>query len=216
MFRHCGIFMAVFMVSLAAFGQDNRLDVTLGINGAFNHSVTGNNTTLTPTNSGGFLFTPRYRFSGHSSVEFTYTRTSNSQIYVSGPLTYRIHSNVSEYSGAYVFSFMQSERVEPFVLAGAAAINFNPTFTGDTINGVPASIPASRQIKPAFLYGAGFDYKLFSLLPLVRRSPLTAHLGLRLQYRGLLYKAPDFRVQNLFTGGRGHMAEPSAGIVFKF
>jgi hypothetical protein len=38
-----------------------------------------------------------------------------------------------------------------------------------------------------------------------------------LQYRGLLYKAPDFRVPSLlFTGAKGHMAEPSAGIVLKF
>jgi hypothetical protein len=31
-----------------------------------------------------------------------------------------------------------------------------------------------------------------------------------------VYKAPDFKVQNLFTGARGHMAEPSVGIVVKF
>jgi hypothetical protein len=41
-------------------------------------------------------------------------------------------------------------------------------------------------------------------------------VALRLQYRGLIYKAPDFNVQNLFTGAKGHMAEPSVGIVVKF
>ncbi len=45
---------------------------------------------------------------------------------------------------------------------------------------------------------------------------MTNHLALRLQYRGLVYKAPSFNVQNLFTGARGHMAEPSVGIVVKF
>jgi hypothetical protein len=42
-------------------------------------------------------------------------------------------------------------------------------------------------------------------------------LALRLQYRGLLYKVPDFHVPSLFfTGAKGHMAEPSVGIVVKF
>ena len=78
------------------------------------------------------------------------------------------------------------------------------------------NIPASQQTKPTFLYGGGLDYQVFSLVPLIRRSTLTHHLALRLQYRGLLYKAPDFKVQNLFTGAREHMAEPTIGVVVKF
>ena len=78
------------------------------------------------------------------------------------------------------------------------------------------NLPASQQTKPAFLYGGGFDWRIFSSVPLIRRSVVTNYLALRLQYRGLVYKAPDFKVQNLFTGARGHMAEPSIGIVVKF
>ena len=77
-------------------------------------------------------------------------------------------------------------------------------------------LPSSQQTKPAFLYGGGFDYRIFSILPVIRKSTLSKHLALRLEYRGLVYKAPDFNVQNLFTGARGHLAEPSAGIVVKF
>ena len=58
---------------------------------------------------------------------------------------------------------------------------------------------------------------LSGLVPGYREDPsVVFHLALRLQYRGLLYKAPDFKVQNLFTGDQGHLAEPSAGIVIKF
>src|ERR1700737_1203586 len=217
MFRKSGIVVAAFLLfTTIGSCQDNRLDVSLGGAGVFSKKSSGNGTTLTPTNSGAVLITGRYRFSPRSSVELNYSHTANSQIYFAAQLTYRIHNTIGEYSGAYVLSFLESERAEPFVLVGAAAVAFYPRYTGDTINGVETSIPASRQTHPAFLYGGGVDYHIFSALPLVRRSPLTAHLALRLQYRGLLYKAPDFKVQNLFTGDQGHLAEPSAGIVIKF
>jgi hypothetical protein len=93
---------------------------------------------------------------------------------------------------------------------------FYPGYGLNTVNDLLTNIPASQQTKPAFLYGGGLDYRVFSRIPLIRRSSLTNHLALRLQYRGLLYKAPDFKVQNLFTGARGHTAEPTIGLVVKF
>jgi hypothetical protein len=215
MLRSSGI-VAFFLFATLAWGQDNRIDLSLGAAAVFTRQSSGNGTNLRANNSGAVLVTARYRFSERSSLQLNYARTANSQIYLAGPLTYRIHNTISEYSGAYVFSFRQSQRVEPFVFAGAGAVTFYPGYNGDSINGVDASIPASRQTKPALLYGGGLDYRLFASLPLVRRSPLSQHLALRLQYRGLLYKAPDFKVQNLFTGDRGHMAEPSLGIVVQF
>jgi hypothetical protein len=217
MFRKSSIAVAAFFfLTTFALCQDNRFDVSLGAAAVFNRTSTGNGTTLSPTNSGAVLVTARYRFSERSSVELNYAHTANSQIYFAAPLTYRISNTISEYSAAYVFSFLQSERAEPFVFGGAGAVRFYPSYNGDTINGVLTNIPASRQTKPAFLYGGGIDYRIFSAVPFVRRSSLTGHLALRLQFRGLVYKAPDFKVQNLFTGDRGHMMEPSAGIVVKF
>ena len=217
MLRTTGIVLAVFfLLTSVGLGQDNRYDVSLGGAAVLSKQSTGNGTVLTPTNSAAVLITGRYRFSDHSSVEINYAHTPNSQIYLSGPLTYRLQDTISEYSGAYVFSFLQSPKMEPFVFAGAAALTFYPTYGSDTINGVQTSLPSSQQTKPAFLYGGGVDYRIFSSIPLVRRSTLTKYLALRLQYRGLVYKAPDFKVQNLFTGARGHMAEPSVGIVVKF
>ena len=102
-----------------------------------------------------------------------------------------------------MFSFHEKEKLEPFIFGGAAALVFNPNTT--TLNDVSATIPAVRQTKPAFIYGGGADYR-------VRGQ----WLAVRLQYRGLVYKAPDFGVQNLFTGAYGHLAEPSVGVVVKF
>jgi hypothetical protein len=217
MLRRSGIAMAaLFLLASVAWAQDNTYEISLGGSAVFSKQSTGNNTLLTPTNSGAILVTGRYRFTEHSSIEINYSHTSNSQIYFSAPLTYRIQGSIAEYSGAYVFSFHQTPKVEPFVFAGAGALVFYPGYNFNTINGVQTFLPASQQTLPAFLYGGGFDYRIFSSLPFVRRSSLTKYLAIRLQYRGLVYKAPAFNVQNLFTGARGHMAEPSVGIVVKF
>ncbi len=217
MLRRSGIALAAFfLLASMAWAQDNTYEISLGGSAVFSKQSTGNGTVLTPTNSGAILITGRYRFSEHSSVEINYSHTANSQIYFSSPLTYRIQGTIAEYSGAYVFSFHQSAKTEPFVFAGAGALVFYPGYNFNTINGVQAFLPASQQTQPAFLYGGGLDYRIFSSLPLIHRVPLSKYLALRLQYRGLVYKAPAFNVQNLFTGARGHMAEPSVGIVVKF
>ncbi len=204
------------LLTTIALGQDNRFDVSLGAAAVLSKQSTGNGTVLTPTNSVAVLITARYRFNARSSIELNYAHTADSQIYFASPLTYRIHNTIGEYSGAYVFSFLQTESLEPFVFAGASALIFYPSYSANSINGLQTYLPASQQTKPAFLYGGGFDYRIFSSLPVIRRSTLSKHLALRLQYRGLVYKAPDFNVQNLFTGDRGHLAEPSAGLVVKF
>src|SRR5258708_5087361 len=45
---------------------------------------------------------------------------------------------------------------------------------------------------------------------------LTHHLSLRAEYRGFVYKNPDFGLAALHTDSWTHTAQPSAGIVFRF
>lgn len=203
MFRKAGIITAAFFVLVPlGLAQDNHYDVGLSVGGVLARQSTGNGTVLTPTNSGVFMATARLRFTAHSSVELNFARTKDSQNYLASPFQYRIQGPVTEFSGAYVFSFLQTKKLEPFLFGGAAALVFSPNTT--LIDGVAASLPAARQTKPALLYGGGADYIFY-------RS-----FAVRLQYRGLAYKAPSFNVANLFTGAYGHLAEPSVGIVFKF
>jgi outer membrane immunogenic protein len=203
MFRQAVMITAAFFL-LAPLGlaQDNRYDAGLSVGGALTKQSSGNGTVQTATNSGVFLGTARVRFTEHSSVEVNFARTKDSQNYISSPFQYRIQGSVTEFSGAYVFSFFQTKRLEPFLFGGAAVLVFSPKTT--LIDGVAASLPASSQNRPAALYGGGADYIFY-------RS-----FAVRLQYRGLVYKAPSFNVANLFTGAYGHLAEPSVGIVFKF
>ena len=57
--------------------------------------------------------------------------------------------------------------------------------------------------KPVFVYGAGVDWRLIP------------HIGLRLQYRGNLYKAPDLTTLFTSTGVFTHTAEPMIGVYFR-
>jgi hypothetical protein len=215
MLSRAGIVVAVlsFFTSVG-LGQENRYDVSLGGAGVFSKQSTGNGTTQTPTQAGAFLATGRVRFTPRSSVELNYARVKNSQNYASGVNDYRIQGLISEFTGAYVVSFHQTDKLEPFAFGGGGVLVFNPETT--QINTVPTALGAMRQTKPAFLYGAGVDCKVFSILPIISQLPHASNVALRLQYRGLVYQAPDFRVANLFTGARGHMAEPSIGLVVKF
>ena len=197
----------VIIFALVSFTQAQdvgHFDVSLGFGGVFSKSSSAadRGVTLKPTNSAAILATFRFRFNRMHSLEANFAHTMNSQVFLLAPNNFRVQAGITEFSGAYVFSPFQTARVEPFLFGGAGALRFNPGNT--SIDGFQAAFGATQQTSLAFLYGAGADYRLWRVL------------ALRLQYRGLIYKAPDFNLQNLFTGARGHMAEPSVGIVFKF
>lgn len=191
------------VVSCAA--QDfQHFDVSLAGGGVFSSRADSKigNVTLAPTNSALVLGTFRFRFNPMHAIEFNIGHTSNSQIFLIPPDSYRLKTSITEYSGAYVFSPVQFNKLEPFLFAGAGALRFYPSTT--YIDNVQSSFYAYTQTSLAFLYGGGVDYRLWRFL------------SLRVQYRGLVYKEPTLRVQQFFTGVKGQLAEPTAGIVLRF
>jgi hypothetical protein len=215
MFNKAGLAIAaLLLLASTAVGQAaNRFDVALGYEAVFPKQTSANGIVLSPTYSGGFLGTFRWRFAERHSIETSYGRTNDSQIYTNLN-TFRIQSNVTEWTGAYVFSPMETKKYEPFVFGGAGILAFNPY--SSFVNTVQVPVPATRQTEFAILYGVGVDCKVFSSVPGLRKAAVTPHLALRIQYRGLFYKVPDFNNPNLFTGSRGHLAEAAAGLVIKF
>jgi outer membrane immunogenic protein len=204
MFKQAGIAVAILLLftSAALAQEDGHFDFSISGAGVLSKQSSGRGTELNPTNSGGPLITFRYRLNAKHSLAANYSITHNAQIFTLGADAYRIQSSVSEYSLAYMFNPIKVGKFEPFLLVGAGSLNFNP---GDTlINDFPAPIASLKQDHLAILYGGGVDYRVIS------------HLAVRLQYRGLIYKAPDFKNPTLFTGAYGQMAEPSIGIVFRF
>lgn len=197
----CVVFLCGFFLASIALAQNGRFDLGLTGGVAFSTQPQNNGVTLTPTNNANVVATLWMKFKPKSAIEVNYGRMKNSQHYIS-TLDYRIPSTVTEFSGAYVFRFAPRGKFSPFMFGGAGVIVFNPDDT--LVDNVETGIGVQRQNRFAFLYGGGVDYHVIW------------RLGVRLQYRGLLFSAPDYKLQTLFTGQHEHMAEPGVGIVFNF
>jgi opacity protein-like surface antigen len=76
---------------------------------------------------------------------------------------------------------------------------FDPTGnSGDSFAG------ATLETKAALVYGVGAQYAS------------SGHFSLRAESRGYVYKAPSFGLASLNTDSWTNIAQPSAGIVFRF
>jgi opacity protein-like surface antigen len=202
--KRTGLVVTVLGFASLAHAQALPFEVRLGVAGVFPNTSTSSDSTRTlkPTSALAILGGFRWRFHARHSLELTIAHTTNSQIYTVPPDRFRIATTVNEYSGAYIFSPFTIGKFEPFVLGGAGALHFSPEST--SINGSAASFGAASQTSLAYVYGGGTNYRLWRIF------------GLRLEYRGLIYKNPDFSINRLFTGTRGHMALPSVALVVKF
>ncbi len=91
------------------------------------------------------------------------------------------------------FKVPAAKMLSPFVLAGGGAMFFDPRRGS-----------VSEQTRGAFVYGGGVDV------------PMSKHFLVRAQYRGFVYKTPDFEMTNLKVDKYTHSAVPSVGLVFTF
>ena len=219
MLKQAGSALVVLLFfSALSFGQDGRYDASVSASAIFSKQSSGNGITQSATDGAGGFATIRVKFNPKHSLLFNYGRAKNSQVFQTVD-SFHVLSNISEYTGAYVFSPFRRGKFEPFVFIGGGWLTFSPRTTWVFFPPLPNNIPnniqvelgTAKQSELAVLYGFGTDYKL------------PWRFALRLQYRGLFYREPDFKVDSssgnsvsFFTGARGHMAEPSVGIVFKF
>lgn len=176
---------------------NSKKEISVGYAGLFSRQSFGNSIQLNPTQQGGVQIQAGYRFAKHQGIVLTYGMATNTQKYSDGTDA-RVKTWVHEATAAYVLKATPSGPFQPFVLGGGGMLFFNPKEVNDS------SIDVSRQGRPTILYGVGADYHL---------SP---RLAIRSQYRGLIYNAPDFGTSDLTTDKKGHIAEPSVSIVFKF
>jgi len=160
--------------------------------------TTEGTTSHSATKSGGFLLGYSYQFNRWAGVEGNYGYTRNTQNYLGLTSRSSIEADFHEITGAFVAHVpLNVSKVRPYALAGTGALVFEPT---DKF--VVAG--AGRQTKAAFLYGGGVNFDL-------------AHnFGVRAEYRGLVYKVPDFTLDNLNLDKVTHLAQPSVGFYFRF
>jgi opacity protein-like surface antigen len=150
------------------------------------------------TKSGGGLAGYSYQFTNWAGIEGNYGFTQNSQNYFGSSGTEGVRSDLHQVTGAFVFHFpLPVRHARPYALAGGGAFVFNPT-DESRINGI------NRQTRGTFLYGGGVNWDL------------TKHVGIRTEYRGYIYKTPDFDTSRLDIDKVTHLAQPSVGLYFKF
>ena len=190
----------ILFLSVAAFSQENRSEISLQGTGLFTKDASGNGNSYSATESGGFLGTYRYHVNRWMSAEAAYGYSLDTQKYSSAG-AFRIQSRIHQLTGAMIFNLPShpNSRISPYAIAGAGALLFSPTGSQvDTLSG------AQLQAKPAFVYGVGANYAL------------QKHVSLRLEYRGFLYSTPDFGFGGLATNTLTHTAMPSVGLTFRF
>lgn len=193
------LLMLIAIFALPARGQDvDHSEISLSLTGNVPAQTKELGVTDTPSKSGGVLANYRYRFNRWSSIELNYDHSRFTQYYT--PAVTKTQANADEFTMAYVNTLGRPAiaRFGPFVELGTGGLIFSPIPRGSDVG-------ALRQGRPVFLFGAGVDWNAVS------------HLSLRLGYRGLLYKAPDFLVgEQQTTNATTTMSEPYFGIVVRF
>jgi hypothetical protein len=161
----------------------------------FSSDTTGNGVADDPTTSAGGQIAFRHSYHWWLGYEGSYGYTRYAERYSGQPFGYQ--HNTHDFGGSYLVSGPSTLGFRPFALAGASALVFSPSLNGGQ--------NVSYQARPALNYGVGIDHSLF-----------TSHIGIRLQYRGLFYKTPDFGQAALSTNTYRTTSEPMAGIYVRF
>ena len=191
---------AVAILTVGAVAQESRSEISLQGTGFFTKDSNGQGNLQRGTETGGFTVGYRYNINRWLSAEGNYGYDRSTQQYFGGFGESRVQANAHTVTGDLTVKLpLPIKRVSPYVLAGGGGLIFDPT--GNPGGFVPG---ASTQGRGAFLYGAGADYVL------------SRHFSLRAEYRGFVYKSPDFGLASLRTDSWTHTAQPSAGIVFRF
>jgi opacity protein-like surface antigen len=201
-------FLFLALVALGSMAATAQTDVALSVYGAFNGTTNGNGTVQSPSNSAGGLIELRHISNPLVGYEATYSYNRANQVYsarsvvcpvgtlppCNPPAPVPVSADAHEISGDWVAS-VRLVNLRPFALAGVGLLLDVPS--GDQSS-------TDTTTKPVFIYGAGLDW---GLVP---------HLGLRLQYRGNLYKAPDLTRLYTSTDAFTHTAEPMIGAYLRF
>jgi opacity protein-like surface antigen len=195
-----GLFATLLFAATSTAQELPPNEVSVQGTGFFTKDSDNNGVTQHTTDSGGLLVSYRNRFSRLFGADLSYGYTRDTQLNFTSAGASRVQSNLHQATAALVahtpgrvFGF------RPFALAGVGALTFSPI---NNFGGIATA--ADTQAKAAFVYGGGGDYDI------------NDHFALRLEYRGLVYKRPDFGLTTLNSDATTHTAQPSAGVVFRF
>ncbi len=148
----------------------------------------------------GFLMGMRHMFRPHFGLEFDFGYNRATQHFTGAPdATGPVYSHAKSFMFDYVANLKTYRGFKIFVLGGAGFVSYNISSN--------SSLPIIPEKMPAGEYGVGADY---------RPHFLPSHIALRMQYRGIVEHAPDYRLTYLSTNNLINISEPSIGLAFKF
>jgi hypothetical protein len=194
------LFLLLFLSSAwrSATAQTlKNLDGAVSVFGQSTGTVNANGIRDHPTESMGALATVRQSLHPWLGYEVNYSYTRFTERFSNIP--FGVQNNVHEVSVAYLVQgpTIPILGLQPFATVGSGALIFLPTTVGGQ--------KYNKQTRVPLLYEVGVNHPIF-----------TSHLGLRFQYRGLLYSTPDFNAPSLTTNTKRQTSELSLGAYLHF
>jgi opacity protein-like surface antigen len=183
----------------------SKTDISGSIYGAFSGTTSADGAQQSPSNSAGGIIEVRHLSNPLVGFEGTYSFNHADQTYseLVCPVTtgispgcnpaQTVKANAHELTADYVPS-VKIANFRPFGVLGLGLLLNEPS-SGQTLT--------TSSNKIVYVYGAGLDWGL------------APHIGLRFQYRGNLYKAPDLSTLYGSTGAFTHTAEPMIGVYLR-
>lgn len=190
---------ALLLPVAAASAQESRQDISISGLELLGPTVHGNAITETPSLTTGVLASYRYLLTPHSALEANYSFAQNTDYFVYGgfPTRNPVHARQQEGTVGYVYG-LTFKRFNPFLEAGVGGVFFTPIQEG-TFN-----LGASTNTRIAGMIGGGVAYEL---------SP---SFDLRVQYHGLILKAPTFVTPTFNTNAYEVISMPAVGFAYHF
>lgn len=184
----------------AGRAQESRQDVSISgtaLIEPFKASSTTVQVNSTPAYGG--LLSYRFMLTPSNALEANYGITYQNSIgYYVNPNHYKVLTRTQEISAAFVRSFV-FKNFNPFVEAGPAALIFLPIRNSGT-----TTVDVKQQTSISAMYGAGFAYEV---------SP---SFDIRVEYRGLITKVPNFGMEQLSTNRWYNISSPAIGVAYHF
>ena len=212
--RNSWLKTAILLFTLGAIGQSiaaaqagavkaiSQTDVGFSVYGAYSGRTTGNGIEQSPSNAAGGIIEVRHIRNPLIGYEGTYSFNGDNQVYspqitcgipCGSDVPAAISAHAHEFTGDWIAS-LKVANLRPFALAGGGLL-FNQPSSGSQFS--------TSSTKGGFVYGGGLDW---GLVP---------HIGLRFQYRGNLYRAPDLSTVYSSSGAFVHTAEPMIGVYLR-
>ncbi|HUY81645.1 MAG TPA: hypothetical protein VMU92_07970 [Acidobacteriaceae bacterium] len=197
-FAALAFFVAGFSMPVVAQQKSflKNSEGSIGMFAEFTPTVSGNGITLKASKAAGAQAAFRHSYHWWLGFEGSYNYTRFTEYYSSRP--FPIQHNVHELAADYLVTTPTSLfGFKPYAMVGASAVVFSPSLNGGQ--------NVAWQGRPGMNFGVGFEHPL-----------LTPYFGVKIGYRGVYYKAPDFNVTTLKTGAWRLTSEPLAGVYFHF